>query len=170
MKNQSWDTDIDMKYWDDVFSQAKTENAVDKKDHKYKSNSWKIDWVKFFSISSLSHQLKNLGIFGYSLGTTVSEGSLWSAWQSSSDRRMLTKSMKLILWSLISLNSCYLSLCEGKHSYNKKKFWICSKMVFLHKEGSRSRPRGSRFVWVIMCVWATCGKLHRIHLSHLTEV
>ena len=37
---------------------------------------------------------------------------------------------------------------------------IVSKMVFLHKEGSRGRPRGSRFVWVIMCVWATLG----IHL------
>ena len=34
---------------------------------------------------------------------------------------------------------------------------IVSKMVFLHKEGSRGRPRGSRFVWVIMCVWATPG-------------
>ena len=34
---------------------------------------------------------------------------------------------------------------------------MVSKMVFLHKEGSRGRPRGSRFVWVIMCVWATPG-------------
>ena len=41
-----------------------------------------------------------------SIGTTFSDGSLWSAWQSSSDRRMLTKSMKLILWRLISLNNC----------------------------------------------------------------
>ena len=30
-------------------------------------------------------------------------------------------------------------------------------MVFLNKEGSQGRPRGSRSVWVIMCVWATPG-------------
>ena len=30
-------------------------------------------------------------------------------------------------------------------------------MVFLHKKGSRGRLRGSRFVWVIMGVWATPG-------------
>ena len=47
---------------------------------------------------------------------------------------------------------------------------IVSKMVFLHKEGSRGRPRGSRFGRVIMCVWPTLGYLHRIHLSHLTEI
>ena len=41
---------------------------------------------------------------------------------------------------------------------------IVSKMVFLHKEGSRGRPRGSRFVWVIMCVWATPG----MPMSHLS--
>ena len=47
---------------------------------------------------------------------------------------------------------------------------IVSKMVFLHKEGSRGRPRGSRFVWVIMCVRPTLGYLHRIHLSYLTQI
>ena len=35
------------------------------------------------------------------------KGSFWSAWHSSSDRRMLSKSMKLILGSLISLKNCY---------------------------------------------------------------
>ena len=30
-------------------------------------------------------------------------------------------------------------------------------MVFLHKEGSCGRPRGARFVWVILCMWATLG-------------
>ena len=43
-------------------------------------------------------------------------------------------------------------------------------MIFLHKEGSRGRPRGFRFVWVIICVRPTLGYLHRIHLSHLTEI
>ena len=43
-------------------------------------------------------------------------------------------------------------------------------MAFLHKEGSRGRPHGSRFVWVIVCVRPTLGYLHRIHLSHLTEI
>ena len=38
-----------------------------------------------------------------------------------------------------------------------KNLLIVSKMFFLHKEGSRGRPCGSRFVWVIMCVWATPG-------------
>ena len=30
------------------------------------------------------------------------KGSFWSAWQSSSDRRMLTKRLKLILWSFFT--------------------------------------------------------------------
>ena len=30
-------------------------------------------------------------------------------------------------------------------------------MVFGHKDGSCGRPGCSRFVWVIMCVWATPG-------------
>ena len=84
------------------------------------------------------------------------KGSLSSAWQSSSDRRRLPKSMKLILWSPISLKNCYLFLCEGKQTYNNRKL-IVSKIVFLHKEGSRGCRRGSRFVWVIMCVRPTLG-------------
>ena len=38
-----------------------------------------------------------------------------------------------------------------------EKLLILSKMVFLHKKGLRGLARGSRFVWVIMCVWATPG-------------
>ena len=44
------------------------------------------------------------------------KSSFWSAWQSSSYRIMLTKSMKLSLWSLISLNNCYLFQCEGRQT------------------------------------------------------
>ena len=101
------------------------------------------------------------------------KGSFGSAWQSSSDRRMLTQSMKLILWSIISLNKCYLFLYEGRHRYNNKKcwsFWLFLKMFLLHKDVSRRRPRGSRFVWVIICVRPTSGYLHCIHISHLTEI
>ena len=36
-------------------------------------------------------------------------------------------------------------------------------MVFLHKEGSCGRPRGSRFVWVILCMWATLG-MRKVYL------
>ena len=67
----------------------------------------------------------------------------------------------------------YLFLCEVRQTYNNQKFrsfWYFIKLFFfLHKEGSRSRLRGSRFVWVIMCVRPTLGYLHRIHLSHLTS-
>ena len=38
-----------------------------------------------------------------------------------------------------------------------EKLLILSKMVFLHKKGLRGLARGSRFVWVIMCVWAPLG-------------
>jgi hypothetical protein len=37
-------------------------------------------------------------------------------------------------------------------------------MGFLHKKDLRGLARGSRFVWVIMCVWATPG-LPRSYLS-----
>ena len=37
------------------------------------------------------------------------------------------------------------------------KLLILSKMVFLHKKGLRGLVRGSSFLWVIMCVWATPG-------------
>ena len=70
------------------------------------------------------------------------------------------KRMKLIRWSIISLNICYLFLCEGRQNYDNKKnknLLIVSKRVLVPKEGSRGRPRGSRFVLVIMCVWATPG-------------
>ena len=38
-----------------------------------------------------------------------------------------------------------------------EKLLILSKMVFLDKKGLRGLARGSCFVWVIMCVWATPG-------------
>ena len=41
--------------------------------------------------------------------------SLWSAWQSSSDRRMITKRMKIILWSRVLLNNCYFILGEQRN-------------------------------------------------------
>ena len=34
---------------------------------------------------------------------------------------------------------------------------VARKMFFLHKKGLRGLARGSRFVWVIMCVWAPLG-------------
>ena len=38
---------------------------------------------------------------------------------------------------------------------------MVSKMFFfLHKEGTRGRPHGSRFVWVIMCVRPKVVKLY----------
>ena len=47
---------------------------------------------------------------------------------------------------------------EDKVIVNKiHKHVIVSKIIYLNKEGSRGRPRGSRFVWVIMCFWATPG-------------
>ena len=39
-----------------------------------------------------------------------------------------------------------------------EKLLILSKMVFLHKKGLRGIARGSRFVWVIICVWAPLEK------------
>ena len=70
--------------------------------------------------------------------TSVSEGSLSSAWQSSSDRRMLTKSRKLILWGLIPLNNRNLFLCEGRQTYNNQKFrnfWQFLKWFFWTRRG-----------------------------------
>ena len=66
------------------------------------------------------------------------KSSFWSAWQSSSDRRMLTKRMKLILWSFISLNNCYLFLCEGRQNHNNQKlrnFWYFLKWFFCTRKG-----------------------------------
>ena len=52
------------------------------------------------------------------------KGFFWSARQSSSDRRLLTKSWKPFLW--MSLNNCQLMVCEGRRIYNNQKlrrFW-----------------------------------------------
>ena len=37
------------------------------------------------------------------------------------------------------------------------KLLIVSKIVFFKKKGLRGLARGSRFVWVIICVWAPLG-------------
>ena len=96
------------------------------------------------------------------------KGSFWCAWQSSLDRRMLTKSMKLILWSFLSLNNCYLFLCEGRQIYNNHKlrsFWYFLKWFFCTRR-VLAAVRGSRFVWVNMCVrqpWVTSiASIHHI--------
>ena len=39
-------------------------------------------------------------------------------------------------------------------------------MVFLHKEGSRGRPCGSRFVCVIMCVRPTLGYRRGLSINY----
>ena len=56
---------------------------------------------------------------------------------------------------------------EGRDIYTQL---IVSQMFFLHKKGSGGRQHGSRFLWVIMCVWHNWGYLHRFHPSNLTEI
>ena len=93
---------------------------------------WHIVWDEpSFKISQMLTIISKLFLKGY----------FWSAWQSSSDRRILTKSLKLILWSLISLNKCYLFLCEVRQRYNNQKlrnFWYFPKWFFCTRRGLAS--------------------------------
>ena len=95
--------------------------------------------------------------------------SLWSAWKSSSDRRKFTKSMKIILWSLFSLNNSYLILVEGRKNYTNKieRPLIVYKIVFLHKDGSCGRPCGLPFRVGHRVCPVHLGLVPLHHCSHL---
>ena len=70
--------------------------------------------------------------------------SISSAWQCSSDSRLFIKSWKVNLWCYIFTEQLISSTRWRKGYLYKseiRRTLIVSKMFFLHKEGSRGRPR-----------------------------